>query len=88
MDATTAAKIAVALDDDLVGGPADETVRSGIGGTDYEIELSGHTDPASIVQQYQAATAGRWRRTDALADANQSPGASQGCAVGKAHARK
>jgi hypothetical protein len=58
-DATTAAKITVALDDDLDGGPADETARSGIGCTDYEIELSDHTDPGSIVQQHHAATAGR-----------------------------
>ena len=39
-EATTAAKITVALDDDLDGGPADETARSGIGGTGYEIDLS------------------------------------------------
>src|SRR5262249_36956355 len=30
----------VALEDDLGGGPADETVRFGFGGTDYEIDLS------------------------------------------------
>jgi hypothetical protein len=35
-----AQKITVALEDDLDGGPADETVRFGIGGTDYEIDLS------------------------------------------------
>jgi Lsr2 len=32
--------ITVALEDDLDGGPADETVRFGFGGTDYEIDLS------------------------------------------------
>ena len=30
----------VALEDDLDGGPADETVRFGFGGTDCEIDLS------------------------------------------------
>ena len=51
--------MAVTLDDDL-GGPADETVRSGIGGTGYAID-PGHRGriPASIVQRYQAATEGR-----------------------------
>jgi nucleoid-associated protein Lsr2 len=35
-----AQKITVALEDDLDGGPADETVRFGVGGTQYEIDLS------------------------------------------------
>ena len=35
-----AQKITVALEDDLDGGQADETVRFGLGGTDYEIDLS------------------------------------------------
>jgi hypothetical protein len=35
-----AQKITVALEDDLDGGPADETVRFGLGGTGYEIDLS------------------------------------------------
>jgi len=35
-----AQKITVALQDDLDGGPADETVRFAIGGTGYEIDLS------------------------------------------------
>jgi hypothetical protein len=35
-----ATKTAVALEDDLDGGPADETVRFAIGGTEYEIDLS------------------------------------------------
>jgi hypothetical protein len=35
-----AQKITIALDDDLDGGPADETVRFGLGGTEYEIDLS------------------------------------------------
>ena len=35
-----ATKIAVALEDDLTGGRADETVRFGLGGSEYEIDLS------------------------------------------------
>jgi Lsr2 len=33
-------KITVVLEDDLDGGPADETVQFGIDGTEYEIDLS------------------------------------------------
>lgn len=35
-----AQRVTVALEDDLDGGPADETVRFGIGSTEYEIDLS------------------------------------------------
>jgi hypothetical protein len=35
-----ATKITVALKDDLDGGPADETVRFGVGRTQYEIDLN------------------------------------------------
>jgi hypothetical protein len=35
-----AQKVTVALEDDLDRGPADETVRFGIGGAHYEIDLS------------------------------------------------
>lgn len=35
-----ATKTTVALEDDLGGGPADETVRFGRGGTEYEIDLN------------------------------------------------
>jgi nucleoid-associated protein Lsr2 len=35
-----AQKVTVTLEDDLDGGSADETVRFGLGGTDYEIDLS------------------------------------------------
>src|SRR5436190_1309905 len=35
-----AQKVTVALEDDLDGGRADETVRFGIGGVEYEIDLS------------------------------------------------
>jgi hypothetical protein len=35
-----ATRITVALEDDLEGGPADETVRFTVGGADYEIDLN------------------------------------------------
>lgn len=35
-----ARKTVVTLEDDLDGGPADETLRFGIDGTDFEIDLS------------------------------------------------
>jgi hypothetical protein len=39
-EAGVAKKITVLLEDDLDGGPADETVRFGLDGVDYEIDLS------------------------------------------------
>ncbi|MGN6172881.1 MAG: Lsr2 dimerization domain-containing protein, partial [Streptosporangiaceae bacterium] len=39
-EAGMAQKVIVALEDDLDGGPADETVRFGIDGAAYEIDLS------------------------------------------------
>ena len=35
-----AQKVTVALEDDLTGGPADETVRFAVDGREYEIDLS------------------------------------------------
>jgi hypothetical protein len=35
-----AQKVTITLEDDLDGGPADETLRFGFGGADYEIDLS------------------------------------------------
>jgi nucleoid-associated protein Lsr2 len=40
MEAAMATKITVALEDDLDGGPADETVRFGLGDVHYEIDLN------------------------------------------------
>jgi hypothetical protein len=33
-------KMTVVLEDDLDGGPADETIRFGLGGSQYEIDLN------------------------------------------------
>jgi hypothetical protein len=35
-----ATRVTVILEDDLDGGPAEETLRFGFGGTDYEIDLN------------------------------------------------
>jgi hypothetical protein len=57
---TTAAKIAGVLKEDLDGELADETLRLGIGGTAYAIDLSDRGRiTASIVERYQAAHGGR-----------------------------
>ena len=40
MEGEMAQRVNVRLEDDLDGGPADETVRFGFGGADYEIDLS------------------------------------------------
>ena len=32
-------RVTIALEDDLDGGPADETLRFGFGGAEYEIDL-------------------------------------------------
>src|SRR5437773_11675851 len=40
MEATMAQRVTVELEDDLDGGPADETLRFGLGGAEYEIDLS------------------------------------------------
>ena len=41
-----AQKVTVALEDDLTGGPAEETVRFSFEGTDCEIDLSAKTAAA------------------------------------------
>jgi hypothetical protein len=40
VEVEVATKITVALEDDLDGGPAVETVRFAVGGTEYEIDLN------------------------------------------------
>jgi hypothetical protein len=45
-----ATRIAIALEDDLDGGPAEKTLRFGIGGSEYEIDLSA-TNASGFSQQ-------------------------------------
>jgi hypothetical protein len=54
-----AQKITVALEDDLTGGPADETVRFSFEGTDYEIDLSAKNATAFAKQLAQYIEHGR-----------------------------
>jgi hypothetical protein len=61
-----ATRIAIALEDDLDGGPADQTLRFGLGGAKYEIDLSA-TNASRFRQQLapfieHARTAGRGQR--------------------------
>lgn len=61
-----ATRIAVALEDDLDGGPADERLRFGLGSSEYEIDLS-TTNATRFRQQLapfidHARKAGRGRR--------------------------
>jgi hypothetical protein len=68
-----AQKITVALEDDLDGGPADETVRFGLGGTDYEIDLSTQERrcvPAAARPLHRARPQG-WSETAAAARADR-----------------
>jgi len=57
------------------GGPADETVRSGIGGTAYQIDVSDRGRIlASMVQRCQSRRGKTVPTAWRIADPNQSPG--------------
>ena len=77
-EAGLAQKITAALKDDLDGGLADETVRSGIRGAEYEIDLSNKKTtafPPSARTLHRACPQG-WQRTALPAWAYRSkPGA-------------
>lgn len=45
-----AQRVTVSLEDDLDGGPADQTIRFGFGGAEYEIDLSA-SNAATFRQQ-------------------------------------
>ena len=63
-----ATRISVALEDDLDGGPADETVRFGLDGVEHEIDLSRQNarafrrEFASFLIHARRAERGRRRR--------------------------
>jgi LDH2 family malate/lactate/ureidoglycolate dehydrogenase len=61
MEAKMATKITAALEDDLDGGPADETVRFGLGGAAYEIDLNQQN--AAAFRQQLAPYIERARKT-------------------------
>src|SRR5216683_7927073 len=89
-----AQKITVALEDDLDGGPADETVRFGLGGSEYEIDLSKKNATAfrrqlaPFIEHARKAGRGPRRRPGRTASSHERSGGirawakDQGIAVG------
>jgi hypothetical protein len=79
-EAGVATKIAVVLEDDLDGGPADETVRFGLDGVDYEIDLSKQharkfrRELASFLVHARRAERGRRRRPASGSSGRQRSG--------------
>lgn len=75
-----AQKVTVALEDDLDGGPADETVRFGVEGTDYEIDLSAKNASAfrkklaPFIEHARRAGRGQARRPARTAASRQRSG--------------
>jgi Lsr2 len=73
-----AQKITVALEDDLDGGPADETMRFGVGGAEYEIDLNKKNAKAFRKQLApfveHARTAGRGPRRPRTSSSRQQSG--------------
>ena len=75
-----AQKVTVALEDDIDGGPADETVRFGLEGTDYEIDLSAKNASAfrkkltPFIEHARRAGRGQARRPARTAASRQRSG--------------
>jgi nucleoid-associated protein Lsr2 len=75
-----AQKITVALEDDLDGGPADETVRFGLGGAEYEVDLSKKNatafrkQVAPFIEHARKAGRGQRRRPGRAASSRERSG--------------
>ncbi len=75
-----AQKITVALEDDLDGGRADETVRFGFGGAEYEIDLSTknaaafRSKLAPFIKHARRAGRGQRRRPERTAASRERSG--------------
>ena len=75
-----AQRVTVALEDDLEGGPADETVRFGLGGAEYEIDLSKKNARAfrheiePFIEHARKAGRGQTRRPARSASSRQRSG--------------
>jgi hypothetical protein len=75
-----AQKVTVELEDDIDGGPADETMRFGLGSTEYEIDLSAknartfRTQLAPFVEHARKAGPGPTRRATRTAAGRQHSG--------------
>ena len=82
-----ATKITVALEDDLEGGPAEETMRFAVGGTAYEIDLNKKNARAFRKQLApfveHARKAGRGQRRVRTSPARQRSGDIRAWAKGK-----
>lgn len=66
-------KTVVALEDDLTGGPADETVRFSLDGVDYEIDLSARNAEKLRAEFDVFVAAARRLRQQALRNSTPSP---------------
>jgi hypothetical protein len=75
-----AQRVTVALEDDLDGGPAEETVRFGFSGADYEIDLNNKNaaafrkQVASFIEHARKAGRSQPRRTARTAASRQHSG--------------
>ena len=73
-------RVTVELEDDLDGGPADETLRFGLGGSDYEIDLNKNNAStfrrqiAPYIQHARKAGRGQRRRPVRPASSRQRSG--------------
>ncbi len=84
-----AQKVTVALEDDLDGGPADESVRFGLGGVEYEIDLSKRTPGhfrkqlAPFIEHARKAGRGQRRRPGRTAAGRERSGDIRAWAKGQ-----
>jgi hypothetical protein len=75
-----AQRVTVELDDDLDGGPADETLRFGLDGSDYEIDLSTRNastfrgEIAPYIEHARRAGSGQRRRPARTASSRERSG--------------
>ena len=84
-----AQKITVALEDDIDGGPADETVRFGIDGAEYEIDLNNKNvtafrgQLAPFIRYARKAGRGPRRRPGRTASSRERSGSIRAWAKGQ-----
>jgi hypothetical protein len=89
MEAGMATRITVALEDDLDGGPAEETVRFGLDGSEYEIDLNKKNarafrkQLAPFVDHARKAGRGQRRRPVRTSSGRERSGAIRAWAKGK-----
>ena len=84
-----ATRISVALEGDLDGGPADETVRFGLGGSEYEIDLSKKNAKrfrkqlAPYIEHARKAAGGQRRRSVRTSSSRERSGGIRAWAKGQ-----